>query len=128
VPIHETGYHWFRINDETGYHQFKKYCGCKFTKLGIISSEVLWVLIHETGYHRFRINDETGYHRFRINDETGYHRFRINDETGYHWFRINDETGYHQFRRFAASEKAKDMSRHQSRRVQVKGKSKTGDE
>jgi hypothetical protein len=106
VPIHETGYHWFRINDETGYHQFKKYCGCKFTKLGIISSEVLWVLIHETGYHRFRINDETGYHRFRI----------------------NDETGYHQFRRFAASEKAKDMSRHQSRRVQVKGKSKTGDE
>jgi hypothetical protein len=95
VPIHETGYHWFRINDETGYHQFKKYCGCKFTKLGIISSEVLWVLIHETGYHRFR---------------------------------INDETGYHQFRRFAASEKAKDMSRHQSRRVQVKGKSKTGDE
>jgi hypothetical protein len=50
-------------------------------------------------------------------------------ETGYHWFRVNDETGYHQFRRFAASEKAKDMSRHhQSRRVQVKGKSKTGDE
>jgi hypothetical protein len=58
--------------------------GCRFTKLGIISSEVLWVQIHETGYH--------------------------------------------QFRRFAASEKAKDMSRHQSRRVQVKGKSKTGDE
>ncbi len=91
--------------------------GCQFTKLGIIgsalmmklgiiSSEVLWVPIHETGYHRFRINDETGYH----------------------WFRINDETGYHQFRRFAASEKAKDLSRHQSRRVQVKGKSKTGDE
>ncbi len=84
MPIHETGYHWFRINDETGYHQFRsivgansrnwvssvqKYCGCRFMK-------------------------------------TGYHRFRINDETGYHWFRINDETGYHQFRRFAASEKA----------------------
>jgi len=106
VPIHETGYHWFRINDETGYHQFKKYCGCQFTKLGIINSEVLWVQIRETGYHRFRINDEIGYH----------------------WFRINDETGYHQFRRFAVSEKAKDMSRHQSRLVQVKGKSKTGDE
>jgi hypothetical protein len=30
--------------------------------------------------------------------------------------------------RFAASEKAKDMSRHESRWVQVKGKSKTGDE
>jgi hypothetical protein len=57
-------------------------------KLGIISSEVLWVPIHETGYH---------------------------------WFRINDETGYHQFRRFAASEKAKDMSRHQSRRGAGKG-------
>jgi hypothetical protein len=82
VPIHETGYHWFRINDETGYNQFRsivgadsrnwvssaqKYCGCRFRKLGIvgselmmklsiISSEVMWVPIQETGYHRFRSN------------------------------------------------------------------------
>ncbi len=78
--------------------------------------------IHETGYHQFRSILWVPIH------ETGYHWFRIDDATGYHWFRINVATGYHQFRRFAASGKAKDMSRHQSRWVQVKGKSKTGDE
>jgi len=36
VPIHETGYHWFRINDETGYHWFR--------------------INDETGYHQFRSN------------------------------------------------------------------------